>query len=332
MKKTVFVTGGSGYIGRNLIRGLLESGYAVRALARSDASATRVEALGASVVRGDVLDGSALRDGMEGCWGLIHAAADTNHGDGSAVQERVNVGGTRTVFRAARQAGVVRGLQLSTESVLADGRPIHLADESWPIPQKHAGSYSYTKARAEQVAMAESRGGLDVIAIRPRFVWGRDDTTALPQLIQAARNGQLRWIDGGDYLTSTTHVANVVHGAIVALESGHPKQAYFITDGEPMSFRVFVTALLDTRDVPAPTGSVPRWVVKVAVTAGSIIQSISGGRIRPPMSRQEYATLAHEVTVDDSLARRELGYEPKISVEEGMAEIRPGGGWETAVS
>ncbi len=325
--KIVFVTGGSGFVGRNLVRGLLSAGYGVRGLARSADTAEALQALGAQAVRGHVLDREALVTGMAGCWGLIHAAADTNHAEATAEQERTNIEGTRSVFQAARAAGVVRGVQVSTESVLADGRPIVGADESWPIPTRHAGGYARTKALAEQVALAESQGGLTVCAIRPRFVWGRDDTSALPEIIRAVEDGRLKWIDSGRYLTSTAHVANVVQGALDALERGAAGQAYFITDGEPLPFREFLSALLSTQGVTPPAADIPRWVVRLAITAGGWLHALSGGRVKPPMSWQEYATVAHEVTVRDDRARAELGYRPAVTVDEGLAELRAGGVW-----
>src|SRR5690606_31457557 len=156
-----------------------------------------------------------------------------------------------------------------------------------------------TKAAAEQAALAESREGFVVCAIRPRFVWGRDDTSALPEIIDAVNSGRLKWIAGGHYRTSTAHVANVVAGALAALDRGQSGQVYFITDGPPQDFRDFITRMLATRGVAPPTGSVPRWVLKSVIAVGSLLQVLSRGRIKPPISRQEYATVGHEVTVRD---------------------------------
>lgn len=281
-----------------------------------------VAKLGAEPKRGDLLDEAALVEGCRGSGLVVHSAADTNHEEGTPEQERINVDGTRNVMRAARAAGVPRAIHISTEAVLADGRPLRSVDESHPIPEKHAGSYSRTKAAAERAALEENKDGLDVIVLRPRFVWGRDDTTALPQLVQAARNGKLRWIDGGRYRTSTTHVANLVEGVFAAAERGRGGEVYFVTDGEPVEFRDFITKLLETRGVAAPGGSVPRFAVRAAVEVGSLLSKLTGGRLRPPLSRQEYATLAHEVTLRDDKARRELGYRPVITVEEGLQELR----------
>ena len=323
----VFLTGGSGFVGRNLIRALVASGYRVKALARSERSAEVVRQLGAEPVIGDLLDEQVLRIGLQGAAAMIHAAADTDHGGDDPVQDRVNVEGTRLVFRLAREAGVRRALQISTESVLADGAPIIEADEAWPIPARHAGGYARTKAAAERAALAEAGEGFVVCAIRPRFVWGRDDTSALPEIIDAVKSGRLKWIAGGHYRTSTAHVANVAAGALAALERGQTGQVYFITDGAPQEFRAFLTRMLATHGVAPPTGSVPRWLLKSVIAVGAWLQQLTGGRIKPPISRQEYATVGHEVTVRDDRARRELGYVPVISVAEGLAEMAPGGQW-----
>ncbi|MGE0325980.1 MAG: NAD-dependent epimerase/dehydratase family protein [Polyangiaceae bacterium] len=317
----LFLTGGSGYVGRNLIRHFVERGVAVRALVRSDSSAKVVQELGAEPFRGDMVE-SDLGPAMQGIEWMIHAAADTNHGESTREQERVNLQGTRNVFRSAREAGVKRGLHISTESVLLDGSPLVNADESTPFPAHPAGGYSRTKAEAERIALAQGVGGLQVVVLRPRFVWGRDDTTALPQLIEAANTGKLVWIDGGHYLTSTTHVGNLCRAAELALERGGAGEVYFVTDGEPVVFREFVSSLLESQGVAPPGKSVPRWLVNSLSRVAEFASMLNMVRLKSPISRQEYATLAVEVTLNIDKARRELGYTPVVSLEEGLAELR----------
>lgn len=319
---TIFLTGGSGFLGRNLIPHLLESGYAVRALVRSKTAEEQVTALGGKAVHGNVLNARELTRDMAGCWAVIHAAADTNQSLSDPMQERVNVEGTRTVFQAARDAGLKRGVHVSSEAVLATGKPIRMADESWPIPQEHPGEYSRTKALAEQAAIDASSDDFEICAIRPRFIWGRDDTTILSQLEAPARSGVLRWVGRKDYLTSTTHVDNAATGVIAALEHGRAKQVYFITDGEPQSFRTFVSNLLKARGINPPESHVPRWALKLSIALGPWLGKISNGKISPALSRQEYALFACEVTADDSLARRELDYTPVMTIEQGLEEMR----------
>ncbi|TNE59671.1 MAG: NAD-dependent epimerase/dehydratase family protein [Alphaproteobacteria bacterium] len=321
MTAKILITGASGYLGRNLVRDYVARGAKVDGLVRSDASAKIVEALGATPVRGDIMDPASLERAMAGISDLIHAAADTAHGRATKAQEMTNLQGTRHVYEAAKKAGVKRAVHISTEAVLMDGRPIIQADESWPIPAKSAGGYSRSKAGAERIALEANGDGLDVIVVRPRFVWGRDDTTALPQLVEAARTGKLAWIGGGLYLTSTTHIANVVEGVRLALEKGRGGEVYFVTDGEDIPFKPWITQLLATQGVEARAKDVPRWLIKLVVNMGDALASLTGGAISGPMSRQEYATVGVTVTLDISKARNELGYKPVITRVEGLQEL-----------
>jgi nucleoside-diphosphate-sugar epimerase len=268
---------------------------------------------------------------MNGADALVHAAADTDHGRPTKAQEITNLEGTRNVYEAAHAAGVKRAVHISTEAVLIDGRPIVNADETWPIPEKLAGGYSRTKAGAERVALAANGNGMDVIVMRPRFVWGRDDTTALPQLVAAVKSGKLVWFDGGDYLTSTTHIANVVEGVRLCLEKGRGGEVYFVTDAEDIAFRPWVTALLATQGLDASgVKNVPRGLMNFIVNGGELLANLTGGALSGPLGRQEYATVGNTVTLNIAKAREELGYAPVMSRAEGLAEleaeaVNPGG-------
>lgn len=317
----IFITGGSGYVGRNLIRHFIAKGDTVVALARSAQAADTVEGLGASAHHGDLLH-AGLSTAMQDCDILIHAAADTNHGWGTTAQQQTNLDGTRHAFACAREAGIRQVIHISTESVLLDGRPLINASEEHPFPSQPAGAYSRTKAEAERIALSFATPAMSVVVLRPRFVWGRDDTTALPQLAAAAREGKLAWIDGGGYRTSTTHIANLCEGVDKALQHGRSGQVYFIADAEPVVFRDFISQLLATQGIAAPDKQVPRGLLRVLAAIGDVLAQVSKGRIKPPISRQQYSTMAVEVTLDIGKARRELGYAPVVSTGAGMAELR----------
>merc|ERR1711964_508005 len=124
----------------------------------------------------------------------------------------VTVQGTRNVMKASAAAGVSRAVHIGTEAGCVDstGAPLQRLDETTPLPETpFAGVYSTTKNQAERAALEEHYGALEVVGVRPRFIWGRDDTVLLPQLAEAANGGILSWFDGGEYLTSTVHVDNV---------------------------------------------------------------------------------------------------------------------------
>lgn len=318
--RRLFLTGAAGYVGRNLARRFLRDGAQVVALVRTPEAAARMAALGARPVQGDILDPGLVAH-MAGCDGMIHAAADTDHGHGGPDQMRTNAAGTETVLRAARAAGVRRVVHLSTESVLSDGRPLRNVDERRAYPAHPAGSYSRSKIAAEQIARSMAAEDFEVVILRPRFVWGRDDTTALPALVQAARSGALAWIDGGGYLTSTTHIDNLCHGVDLALRHGRGGETYFLSDGEPVVFRNFISALLESQGEPAPDKTVPRPLVRAVAALGDLIGSASRGRRPVPLTLQSFAASAVEVTLDIGKARRDLGYAPVVSIADGLAEL-----------
>ncbi|MBL9020496.1 MAG: NAD-dependent epimerase/dehydratase family protein [Myxococcales bacterium] len=313
--KRAFVTGGSGFLGRKLIATLVGRGVAVVALSRSEKSDELVKKHGATPVRGDLDDTSAMQAGMAGCQVVFHAAAYVDEHGKLADHMRVTVEGTKHALAAARAAGVPRFVHVGTEAVLADGKPIVRADETRPYAAKPAGPYSRTKALAEQAVLAANGPGLTTVSIRPRFIWGADDTSLMPKLIEAVNSGTFAWIGGGHYLTSTCHVDTVVEGALLAAEKGTGGETYFLTDGEPVDFREFMTALLATHGVDAGTKSVPRWLAKTAATLTAWMK-------RPPVTKQAVALIGGEVTVVDAKARRELGYQGKVTRDAGLAEMR----------
>jgi nucleoside-diphosphate-sugar epimerase len=312
-----FVTGGSGFIGGRLIERLRGEGLEVRALARSDAAAQSVGERGADPVRGDLGDIRALRDGAQGCDLFFHAAAKVEDWGDPADFERVNVTGTHDALAAAADAGVRRFVHVGTEAALLAGQPLVNATELTPLRPDSPALYSATKARAEQAVRDADRDGFETVVVRPRFVWGKGDTTLLPALVETVESGRFRWIGGGRHLTSTTHVDNTVEGLWLGATRGRPGGVYFVTDGEPVEFRDFITRLLKTQGVEPPDKSLPLPVAKaLAATLERVWR-----KGRPPVTRIAVWVSALECTIDISRARSELGYEPVRTIDDGLAEL-----------
>ena len=318
----VFVTGGSGFVGRELIAALHARGCPVTALARSDLAADTVAAWGADPVRGDLSSLNVLAAGMTGCAAAIHAAADTRDWGKREDFMETNVRGTERVIEAARMAGVSRLVHIGTEAVLAGGAQIVDADETWPYPARPAGLYPWSKGLAEQAVLAANGPSLGTVSVRPRFVWGRGDTSLLPLLLGAMRAGQFAWFGGGHHLSSTCHVRNVAEGALLAIERGAGGQAYFLTDGRPVDLRLFLTEMAATQGVAAPQRSAPLWVARAMTAAGEALWGTLKLAGRPPITRTALALFFSEVTVRDDKARRDLGYTSHVGMAEGLAEMR----------
>ncbi len=317
---TAFVTGGSGFIGGKLIARLVADGESVRALARSEASAARVAELGAEPVHGEIGDRTSLETGAAGCEVVYHAAAKVEDAGPWHDFLRDNVEGTRNAIEAAAKAGASRFVHVSTEAVLIAGDPLVNVDETAPLRVDSKAPYPRSKALAEQAVLGAS--GIERVIVRPRFVWGAGDTSLLPNIVEMVRSGRFAWIGGGRHMTDTTHVDSVVEGLVLAAAKGGDRQVYFVTDGEPVVFREFLTELMSTQGVEAPTRSMPAPVAGVLAAAGETAWNLLPLPGRPPLSRFAFWVSSQECTIDIAKARRELGYEPVRSREAGLAELR----------
>jgi nucleoside-diphosphate-sugar epimerase len=286
----------------------------VRALARSERAAERVRELGAEPVMGDLDD---LH--VEDCEIAFHSAAKVADFGDPAEFERVNVQGTRNVVAACRAGGVRRLVHVGTEAALMAGQPLVNVDESAPLRPDSPVLYSSSKARAEEIVRGAD---LETVVVRPRFVWGRGDTTLLPALVEMVRSGRFRWIGGGRQLTATTHLDNTVEGLWLAAQRAPAGSVYFVTDGEPVVFREFLTAMLATQGVEIPDKSVPPAVAGAAARAAESIWRALRRPGNPPLTRFATWVSSQECTIDISRAERELGYRPIRTREEGLREMR----------
>jgi nucleoside-diphosphate-sugar epimerase len=320
-RETAFVTGGSGFIGGRLIERLAGEGVAVRALARSDAAAARVEGLGAEAVRGELGDVAELAAGAAGCSLAFHLAAHLGEWGQWEDFERGNVEGTRNVIAACREAGVRRLVHCGTEAALMAGEPLVHVDETAPLRPGSRAPYPATKARAEQAVRDANAEGLETVVVRPRFVWGKGDTTLLPGMAATVEEGKWAWVGGGRNVTDTAHVDNVVEGLVLGARKGVPGEAYFVTDDEPVVFREFVTAMLRTQGVEPPDRSLPAWTAAPMARVCEAAWRLLPLKGEPPMSTFRSWILTQECTIDISKAKRDLGYAPVVSRDEGLAEM-----------
>jgi nucleoside-diphosphate-sugar epimerase len=326
---TAFVTGGSGFVGGALIRRLVRDGWTVKALARSDGASQAVTDAGAEPVRGDLSDTAALRSGADGAEVTFHAAAKVGDWGPPEEFEQVTVRGTRDALAASREAGVRRFVHVGTEAALMAGQPLVNVDETAPLRPDSPAPYPWSKAKAEQAVRDANGDGFETVVVRPRFVWGRGDTVLLPRMVQMVKSKQFAWIGGGGQRTATAHIDNVAEGLVLAAERGQPGGVYFITDGDSVVFREFVSELLRTQGVEPPSRNIPVPVATGLAVAGETLSRTIGRPKHPPLTRFTVWVSSQECTIDISRARSELGYEPVKSREQGVEELRADAGAAT---
>jgi len=325
-----FVTGGAGFLGRRLIRNLVHyKAKKVIAIVRSEESANVIRQLGGTVVLGDIGLAESMvtmQQAMENADFVFHCAANVNAwGDYDEIY-RDTVTGTENVLKSAKAAKVKRFVHCGTEAVLVVGKDLVNVNEDYPIPD-HPKSFPYsrTKALAEKLVLSYNSPEMTTVVCRPRFIWGADDTKLLPQFIKAAKSGDLKWFNGGYYRTSHCNVQNVVEGMILAAFRGRSGGVYFLTDGPPTQFKVFMSRLLLTNEQQPPTADLPYWAIQSTAYALETAWWVAGffKKISTPplITRQSLYLMAREITVDDTRARNELQYKARFSVDLGFKEM-----------
>jgi nucleoside-diphosphate-sugar epimerase len=316
----VFVTGGSGFVGRRMIEMLQTYGYEVKALARSTHSANQIAMLGAEVVRGDILDHSAMIEGMRDCEVVFHIAGYLKMWGLYRTFYEVNVLGTERALAAAQAAGVERFLQMGASASVMNQKPIRDVDEHAPLQQPSFSPYIATKSLAEQRVIAANAPGFRTSVVRPSWVWGFGDHV-VPQLAALARRNQFIWINHGNYPYVTTHVDNACHGMILAAQRSSGGQAYFLADEDVVQFREWVTRLLAIQGLQPGARSIPyRWAWMIA-TLMEIFWSSTRRKDAPPLSRTSVRLIGQGFTFRDDKARTELGYAPIVTREAGLAKL-----------
>ncbi|MBJ7600926.1 NAD-dependent epimerase/dehydratase family protein [Candidatus Nephthysia bennettiae] len=311
--RIVFVTGGSGFLGRRLIPALLSKGYRVKAMARSDGSAALVGQLGAAAVRCDLADSAALTTVLQGCDLVVHAAGRFREGGGYAEYVRDNVTGTQNMLIAAKAAGVRRFTYVGAAGCLVGGKPVQDADESWPLQEPTFSPYFRTKTIADHAVRAANSPGFATCVVRPGLIWGGEGDVFTESIAEATRAGKMVFIDRGRHRIVTSHVDNTVQGILLALEKGADGEAYFVFDDGTVQTRDFLTRLLRVRGLQTPDRSIPvgmAWIIASLMEAAWKVLRRSG---TPPVNRELVKLNGGPFVVSDRKARIALGYVPLIS-------------------
>jgi len=316
-----FLTGGSGFVGRRMLTILLERGYRVNALARSEQAVRRVKALGATAIYGDLLDEQAMLRGMQECDVVFHIAGYMKMWGKYKDFYAANVIGTEIALAAAQAAGIQRFVQIGASAVVLNKGVILNGDETLPLQEPAFSPYIATKSIAEQRVIAANTRSFLTSVVRPSWIWGGAEDHSLAALTKAVKNRQFMWIDQGEYPFVTTHVVNVCHGALLAAQRSPGGQAYFLADADIVQFRDWVTKLLATQGVHIQAISVSGGLVWAAAAFMEWMWQMRQLGGEPPMSRTTVRLIGQGFTFSDRKAREELGYFPIVSREKGLTEL-----------
>ena len=320
----VLVTGGGGFLGGAVVRQLLARGTEVRSFARGDYPHLREQ--GVDVHQGDLANREEVFSAVEGVDAIIHVAARAGVWGTWKQFWSPNVLGTKHIIEAARHHGIRRLVYTSSPSVVHGVGSIEGGDESLPYPSSYLANYPATKAEAERMVLAANGPELSTVALRPHLIWGPGDPQFLPRLISRSRAGKLAFVGDGSNRIDTTYIEDGARAHLLALDRLEPEadcsgKAYFITQGEPWPIREVINGLLEASGEPKVTRSIKPWV---AYLAGGLLETgyrMLGKESEPPMTR----FVAHQVSTshwyDISAAKRDLGYEPSVTIQQGLGTL-----------
>jgi len=311
---TVLVTGGTGVVGRPVIRRLVESGREVRGLARSEKAASVLAGLGAEPSAGDIEDPDSLVRAMSGCEVVYDIAGLVSFcpADPAALY-RINVEGTRNVVRAARRAGVRR--LIHTSSVVALGeKPGTVGDESTQHTGRYTSHYARSKHQGELVARAEA-GDMEVVVVNPSSVQGAGRTAGTGALLLQAVNGKLRFLV--DTPISIVDTEDCAQGHIAAEQRGVAGRRYVLS-GFTITLRQTWDLLSELTGRRHPVTFLPRPLLLPLGPLADVI----GRRVRSvPICRETVHLMRYGARYDGSLAARELGLEYRPARETFAAAL-----------
>jgi nucleoside-diphosphate-sugar epimerase len=313
------VTGGTGFLGGALTRRLHGMGWDVTALGRNPTRLNELEDEGIRPLRLDITKKGELTNAFKAQEVIFHCAALPSPWGNYEKFYQANVIGTRNVVRACLENNVKRLVHVSTPSIYFSYNSRIGVRENDSLPEP-ISNYAATKLLAEEEIDNGFEKGLAVVSIRPRALFGEGDTVIFPRLLSRLKSGRLPILGDGENIVDLTYIENVVDALLLCAESPANTlgKKYNISNGEPVKIWLLVSRICDELNLPHPKRKIPYKTANAAATAIEFIYSLIPYSPEPPLTRLTVNMLAHSTTLDISAARAELGYRPKVLVEEGV--------------
>ena len=317
----VLVTGGTGFLGRYVAQALLLRGDQVSILGRDFSAVQDLLAQGARPAAVDLRDAAAVAQACAGMQAVCHCGALSAPWGKRTEFFETNVGGTQAVLDGCRKYGIERLVYISSPSVIFNGRDHANLTEAAPYPRRFTSVYALTKKLGEDLLHAAPE--VPSVILRPKALFGPGDTSLLPRLIAAARSGRLPQIGDGRNQVDLTYIENAANAAVLALTApAAVGKTYTITNGEHALLWEVIRRVLQRLNIPAPQRVLPLGLAWSAALAMEGAAALSGRE--PRLTRYSVLILARTQTYDITAARRDLGYQPRITLAEGIEKTLEG--------
>ena len=321
----VLVTGAGGFLGTAITKQLIERGDEVIAVQRS--RYPHLDRMGVPSIPLDLTtDLPKIIDAIKGCDVVIHTAAKAGVWGPYETYRQANVQATNLLISACRQAGVNKLVYTSSPSVVFAGKDESGINESAPYPQKYLAAYPQTKAQAERNVLKANGPELMTVALRPHLIWGPGDHHLVPRILSRAKKGKLKLVGSGANRVDSIYIDNAAHAHLLAADQLMQKglkapccgKVYFISNDEPMPMRDLINRILKAGGLDSVKKTVPPHL---AYFVGSIMEQWYQTRHiqnEPLMTRFVARQMSTEHWFDISAAKKDLGYKPLISMDQGM--------------
>lgn len=316
----VLVTGGTGFLGKQLAFRLKALGYDVSVLGRNPVMGEQLASEGLRFLQVDLKDTSATVDACQGQDYVFHCGALSSPWGKYQDFYNANVLGTRNIIQGCKTHGVHRLIHVSTPGVYFDFSHRLNISENAPLPTQPVNAYAKTKRLAEQEIEDAHQSGLPVISIRPRAIFGPGDTSILPRLIKVSQRSGIPLIDGGKVWIDITYVDNVVDALLLCKDAPDTLlgRTFNITNGESMYLTTLLKMLFHKLDYPFKLKPISYNTAYWVAAAMELVSNTLLFGTEPLMTRYTVGLLAFSQTLDITLAREELGYQPRVSIEQGL--------------
>jgi 2-alkyl-3-oxoalkanoate reductase len=316
----VLVTGATGFLGGALARRLHANGFAVTAFGRNTAAGSCLQAQGIRFIQGDLRDAAAVDNACSGQQAVFHCGAKVDAWGAYADFYTVNVQGATHIVESCWRHQISRLIHVSTPSIYCNYQSRLDITEDAPLPVRPVNAYAATKLLAEGVVDRAQKQGLFTLTLRPRAIFGPGDTQIFPRMIQRLQQRRLPVVGDGTTLTDLSYIDNVVDALLLCLDAPATVQGrkYNISNGEPVQLWEKLYALCQQLHCP-----LPRWRLSYgfAFAMAAILETAYSAlrhNQEPPLTRYTVSLLARSMTLNIEAARRDLGYQPKVSVDEGL--------------
>lgn len=315
---TIVITGATGFLGSALATALIKQGQQVRILARDEQKARRQFGEAATIVRGEITDKAQVREAVEGATVVYHLVGRLYHPSvPTELYKQTHVEGTRILLEACQgQSQLKRIVHCSTTGVHGVTGKTPAAEDA---PYAPTNPYEATKLEGELLALkAYKEQGLPISVVRPGLVYGPGDLHLLG-FFSSIQKGLFRVIDGGKALLHPVYIDDMTDAFLLAAERPEAiGRSYNIAGDRPVTIKQLSTAIAHSMGKQLPGGSIPLWLANLASDIFSVVPGFQGEKA--PLTRSRVRFLTNSRVYNISRARKELGYAPKVELDEGMKQ------------